>query len=303
MHCITFAFSQCFMHLDVCFYARNLCAGRIGLGWAHNEFFFARHMLMHCSCIHTFSFSYLLCWLSLSFSLSLSLSDTLRMAPKRKTTPSWNPFHFEASSSNPTPLSIRFYDEKAHQDFSENFSKHGIHWNATWFYWTFPILLYPLSFTVRVGNLYVGYPWVVPLWSYRSFTPICMVLILLCLSFITSVRGTRVVVTSELISDVLHVPRVSHPDYPRCPCLRIVSKDDLLSHFCETPSSWGDHQNTSCSGFAKGSRFLNIVMTFVLHPLSHYNSIIEPCAWFLLSLIKDLTIDFLSDFILSLMDV
>ena len=55
--------------------------------------------------------------------------------------------------------------------------------------------------------------------------------------FITSVRGTRVVVTSELISDVLHVPRVSHPDYLRCPCLRIVSKDDLLSHFCETPSS------------------------------------------------------------------
>ena len=44
-------------------------------------------------------------------------------------------------------------------------------------------------------------------------------------------------------------------------------------------------------------------MTFVLHPLSHYNSIIEPRAWFLLSLIKDLTIDFLSDFILSLMDV
>ena len=84
--------------------------------------------------------------------------------------------------------------------------------------------------------------------------------------FITSVRGTRVVVTSELISDVLHVLRVSHPDYPRCPCVRIVSKDDLLSHFCETPSSWGDHQNTSCSGFAKGSRFLNIVMTFVLHP-------------------------------------
>ena len=32
MHCITFAFSQCFMHLDVCFYVQNLCAGRIGLG-------------------------------------------------------------------------------------------------------------------------------------------------------------------------------------------------------------------------------------------------------------------------------
>ena len=46
-----------------------------------------------------------------------------------------------------------------------------------------------------------------------------------------------------------------------------------------------------------------MVMTFVLHPLSHYNSITEPRARFLLSLIKDLTIDFHSHFILSLIDV
>ena len=32
MHCITFAFSQYFMHLDVCFYVGNFCASRIGLG-------------------------------------------------------------------------------------------------------------------------------------------------------------------------------------------------------------------------------------------------------------------------------
>ena len=44
-------------------------------------------------------------------------------------------------------------------------------------------------------------------------------------------------------------------------------------------------------------------MTFVLHPLSHYNSITEPHARFLLSLIEDLTIDFPSHFILSLIDV
>ena len=43
--------------------------------------------------------------------------------------------------------------------------------------------------------------------------------------------------------------------------------------------------------------------TFVLHPLSHYNTIIEPRARFLLSLIKDLSIDFPSHFILSLLDV
>ena len=46
-----------------------------------------------------------------------------------------------------------------------------------------------------------------------------------------------------------------------------------------------------------------MVMTFALYPLSHYNSITEPHARFLLSLLKGLTIDFPSHFILSLIDV
>ena len=48
---------------------------------------------------------------------------------------------------------------------------------------------------------------------------------------------------------------------------------------------------------------MNMVMTFVLHPLSHYNSIIEPRAQFLLSLLEHLIIDFLSHFILSIIDI
>ena len=46
-----------------------------------------------------------------------------------------------------------------------------------------------------------------------------------------------------------------------------------------------------------------MVMTFILHPLSHYNSITEPRAQFLLSLLEDISIDFPSHFILSLIDV
>ena len=46
-----------------------------------------------------------------------------------------------------------------------------------------------------------------------------------------------------------------------------------------------------------------MVMTFILHPLSHYNSIIEPHARFLLSLLEDISIDFPSHFILSLINV
>ena len=85
----------------------------------------------------------------------------------------------------------------------------------------------------------------------------------------------RTVVTPDLISEVLHVPRVAHPDYPGCDHLKTVSKDELLSLFYETPSFWGARQNTPYLGFAKGLRFLNMVMTFILHLLSHYNSITE----------------------------
>ena len=102
---------------------------------------------------------------------------------------------------------------------------------------------------------------------------------------------------------MLRVPRVEFPDYPGCKHLRTVSKDELKSAFCECPFDWGEQQFTYCSDFAKGPWFLNMVMTFVLHPLSHYNSITEPCAQFLLPLLKHLTIDFPFHFINSILDV
>ena len=114
--------------------------------------------------------------------------------------------------------------------------------------------------------------------------------------FITRVQGTH-------ISKVLHVLRVEFADYLDCEHFRIASKDELSSCFCETPSSWGDRQNTLCLNFAKGLRFLIMVMTFVLHPLSYYNSITKLRARFLLSLLEGLTIDFPFHFILSLIDV
>ena len=82
-----------------------------------------------------------------------------------------------------------------------------------------------------------------------------------------------------------------------------MSKDELMAAFCECPSDWGERQFTPCRPFAKGPRFINMMMTFVLHPLSHYNSITEPRARFLLSLLEHLTIDFPSHFILSIIDV
>nr|POE58502.1 hypothetical protein CFP56_29561 [Quercus suber] len=121
--------------------------------------------------------------------------------------------------------------------------------------------------------------------------------------FFTRVRGTRVPVTLQLVADVLRVSRIEFLDYLSCERLRTVSKELLISAFCERPTNWGEHHYTSCRPIAKGSRFLNMVMTFVLHPLSHYNSITEPRARFLLSLLEHLTIDFPSHFIISIIDV
>ena len=102
---------------------------------------------------------------------------------------------------------------------------------------------------------------------------------------------------------MLRVPRIEFPDYPSCERLWTMSKDELVAAFCEHPSDWGDHQFTPCRPFAKGPRFINMVMTFVLYPLFHYNYITEPRARFLLSLLEHLTIDFTLHFILSIIDV
>ena len=96
--------------------------------------------------------------------------------------------------------------------------------------------------------------------------------------FFTRVRGTHIPVTPQLVVDVLRVPRIEFPDYPSCERLRIVSKDELMFSFCECPTTLGERLFKPCRPFAKGPRFINMVMTFVLHPLSHYNSITEPRA-------------------------
>ena len=96
--------------------------------------------------------------------------------------------------------------------------------------------------------------------------------------FFTRIRGTLIPITPQLVVDVLRVPRIEFPDYLSCEHLRTVSKDDLMFAFCEHPFVWGERLSTLCRPFAKGPRFINMVMAFVLHPLSHYNSITEPRA-------------------------
>ena len=111
--------------------------------------------------------------------------------------------------------------------------------------------------------------------------------------------GTRIVVTPDFISEILHVPRVDRLDYPSHPHLTSIFKDELASLFCGNAMLWGGTFNFFTTEFTKGPRFLNMVMTFVLTSRSHYNTITKPHACFLLSLIEGLSIDFPSHMIES----
>ena len=102
------------------------------------QFSLAHNMFMHCHALHFILFFFpmpyspavSLCFSSLSLSLSLSRFSFLLMAPK-KSGPSKNSIRRcgpSSSSSAPSlPNFVRFHDEKAKDDFFENFSDWVIH--------------------------------------------------------------------------------------------------------------------------------------------------------------------------------
>ena len=122
--------------------------------------------------------------LSFSLSLSLSLSDRLRMAPKHKSTPTRNLFCSRSSSSstNFPPFHVGFVMRRPIRTSLRTFLIVAFIRSTMWFCRILLTLLYPMSFTLGDGNLFVRYPWGVPSCSYRSFTLICTVSIPLYLS-------------------------------------------------------------------------------------------------------------------------
>ena len=46
----------------------------------------------------------------------------------------------------------------------------------------------------------------------------------------------HILVTPQLVTDVLWVPKIEFPDYCSCKHLQTVSKDELMAAFYERPS-------------------------------------------------------------------
>ena len=105
------------------------------------------------------------------------------MAPKRKSTPARNPLRFSASSSSdPSPPNVRFCDDDAFREFSDNFSRRGIHSERQVVLSDFADTTFPLSFTVEDGSHYVTSRLHVLSCLSRSSTPTCTRLIIQYLS-------------------------------------------------------------------------------------------------------------------------
>ena len=254
----------------------------IGLDWVEPIMQFPLHVT--CSCI---SHAYVLLFNifdifekfwdfsdCLFFSPSLLFTFVVSIAPKRKSTLAQNPLRSGASSSSdPTLSHIRFHDDDAFKAFSENFSRRGIHSERQVILTDFADTDLPSVIHSRgwesLCDVLVTCPLVLIQKFYSNIHGIDQSVPF----FFTCVQGTRIPITPQLVADVLRVPRIEFPDYPGCEHLRIVSRDELMSAFYERPTAWGKRLFTPCRLFAKGPRFMNMVMTFVLHLLSHYNFI------------------------------
>ena len=201
------------------------------------------------------------------------------MAPKRKSTLARNPLRSGASSSfDPSPSNVRFHDDDVFKAFSENFSRRGIHSECLVILSDFADTNLPSVIHSRGWESLYDVPVTCPLVLIQEFYSNMHGIDCSVPLFFTCIRGTCILVTSQLVADVLCVPRIEFPDYPSCERLRTVSRDELMSAFYKHPIAWGERLFTPCRPFAKGPRFMNMVMAFVLHPLSHYNSITEPRA-------------------------
>ena len=154
------------------------------------------------------------------------------MAPKRKSTPSQNPLRSGAStSSDPTPSSVWFHDEDAQKPFSEKFSRQGIHSKRQVILANFIDTDLPDVIHSQGWESLCDVPVTCPSVLIQEFYSNMHGFDYSVPHFITHVRGMRIVVTSQIVADVLRVPRVEFLDYPGCECLKTMSKDKLKSAF------------------------------------------------------------------------
>ena len=135
------------------------------------------------------------------------------MAPKCKSTPSRNPLRSWASSSSSffdlTPSHVRFRDDKIRKDFLENFSWWGIHLERQVVLSDFSDTDLPTVIYSRGWKSLYGIPVTCPSMIIQEFYSNMHGFDYSIPHFVTRVWGTSIIVTPDIVSEVLHVPRVA----------------------------------------------------------------------------------------------
>ena len=172
------------------------------------------------------------------------------MAPK-KSVQSKNLIHRDSFSSSSFPsYSVQFLDEKAQDDFFKNFSDQAIHLECQVILSDFLNTPLPGAFSSRGWASLCEEPLRCPNVFIQEFYFNMHAINTSVSRFTTVFRGTYIIVTPELIFEVLHVPKVDRPDYLSHCHLSSIFKE-LASLFCEKAMLWGGTLNFSITEFAK----------------------------------------------------
>ena len=151
------------------------------------------------------------------------------MAPKYKSIPARNPLRSGASSSSdPSPSTVRFRDDDAFKAFSKNFSRRGIHSKRQVVLSNFTNTDLSSIIHSRVWESLCDVSVTCPLVLIQEFYSNMHRIDSSVPHFFIRVRGTRIPVTPQLGCEC---------DYPSCERLRTVSRDELMSSFCECPTA------------------------------------------------------------------
>ena len=141
----------------------KLCVGRFGLGWTHDAIIFSMSHV-HSHFMHTypfFSFFVLCCDYVLFLSLIPSLSQIdCAWCPNANLI--WLGTLFVPSHHLLLILPFPFFTfdsmmRKPIRTSQRTFLNMAFIQSAMWFYQTFPILLFSMSFTLEDGNLFMRY--------------------------------------------------------------------------------------------------------------------------------------------------
>ena len=181
------------------------------------------------------------------FLLLFLFTLVVSMASKRKSTQVRKHLRSRASSfSDPSPFNVWFHDDDAFKAFSENFARRGIHSECQVVLSDFADTDLPSVIHSRGWESLCDVPVTCPIVLIQEFYSNMHGIDCSVPFFFTCVRGMCIPITQQLVVDMLRVPKIEFPNYSGWERLRTVSRDELMSTFCERPSAWGERLFTPC---------------------------------------------------------